>query len=227
MKKKKRFWETVVWSCFIRVLTTIHAGLLCSIHGWSFGCAWLMLELSKSMYMVYLFILSLSNMLFIQEVLVASDNQEQLEHAHNSSDNPEVALKLESSGSAKDNGEEQPPCLTNIRDNQIEQSTDVHEDSAAYALPPSKKKIKLGNSNGTAMRTRPIKKLTEENVSDAPLLASASHLRKMDETTKEPDGDLATPKMERTGARCSKKSVIVERPSAVVEGAFLGKRIVS
>ncbi|KAH9786896.1 DUF724 domain-containing protein 7 [Citrus sinensis] len=157
-----------------------------------------------------------------QEILVTSDYQEQLEHAHNDSNNPEVAQRLESSGSVKDKSEEQTACLTNVKNQMEDQSTPMHEDSAAYALSPSKKKIKVTSSNGTAERSRPIKQLTEGNAADAP----ASHLRKtQNETAKESHVGLATTKTDRTGTRCSKKSVSVEQPSAKPESPILGKRI--
>lgn len=158
-----------------------------------------------------------------KEILVASDYQEQLGDARNDSNNPEVAQRLESSGSVKDKSEEQTACLINVRKNQMEdQLTPMHEDSATNALPPSKKKIKVTNSNGTAERSRPIKKLTEGNASDAP----ASDLRKtQNETPKESHVGLTTTKTDRTGTRYSKKSVSVEQPSAKLESPFLGKRI--
>lgn len=160
-------------------------------------------------------------MLLVQEILIASGNQEQVGYACTGANNREVALKFEGSGSAKDSSEDKTPNFTNLRNNQMERSSPCHEDAASYSFPPSKKKIKLSNSNGTIMRSRPNKKLTERNVSE-----TSSFIKKMPNETEDTQY-LVSEKAESTGTRRLKKPVIADQPPVKIESPYLGKRIVS
>ncbi|KAK0581481.1 hypothetical protein LWI29_014260 [Acer saccharum] len=147
-----------------------------------------------------------------KEVLIASDNQEQLGPVRDATGNAEVAPKLKSSGSAKDITEDTKPCLTNIRNNPMETSTPSHEDSASHPLPPNKRKIRLANSYNSGMHSCPNKKPRENSLSFTPV-----QLKNMpNKTTEETPSALATPKTERKQMRCPRK---------LVESPVLGKRI--
>ncbi|XP_031274149.1 DUF724 domain-containing protein 10-like isoform X3 [Pistacia vera] len=155
-----------------------------------------------------------------KEILIASGNQEQVGHACTGANNAGVALKFEGSGSAKDNSEDKTPNFTNRRNNQMEQSSSCQEDATSYSFPPSKKKLKLSNSNGTIMRSRPYKKLTERNVSE-----TSSFIKKIPNETEDSQSDLVSEKAESTGSRRLKKPVIADQPPAKIESPYLGKRI--
>lgn len=161
------------------------------------------------------------NMFLVQEILIASGNQEQLGHACTSANNPELALKFVSSSSAKDNSEDKTPNFTNIRNNQMKQSSPCHEDFTSYSFP-SKKKIKLSDSNGSIMRSRPNRMLTERNVSE-----TSSHIKEMPNETEDKQSDFMSKKAESTGTRRLKKPVMADQPPAKIESPYLGKRIVS
>jgi hypothetical protein len=150
----------------------------------------------------------------LQEVLIASDNQEQLGPVRDATGNAEVAPKLKSSGSAKDITEDTKPCLTNIRNNPMETSTPSHEDSASHPVPPNKRKMRLTNSYNSGMHSCPNKKPRENSLSFTPV-----QLKNMpNKTTEETPSALATPKTERKQMRSPRK---------LVESPVLGKRIVS
>ncbi|KAL5859281.1 hypothetical protein ACOSQ4_000577 [Xanthoceras sorbifolium] len=147
-----------------------------------------------------------------KEVLLASDNQEQLGLARDATANAEVAPKLDSSVSAKDITEDTKPCSTNIRKNLMEMSTPCHEDSPSHLLPPNKRKMKPAKSFNSGMHSCPNKKLRENS-----LPVTAVQLKKIpNKTTEETHSALATPKTERKGMRCSRQPV---------ESPVLGKRI--
>ncbi|XP_044493270.1 DUF724 domain-containing protein 2-like isoform X2 [Mangifera indica] len=154
-----------------------------------------------------------------KEILIASGNQEQLGHACTSANNPEQALKFVSSSSAKDNSEDKTPNFTNIRNNQMKQSSPCHEDFTSYSFP-SKKKIKLSDSNGSIMRSRPNRMLTERNVSE-----TSSHIKEMPNETEDKQSDFMSKKAESTGTRRLKKPVMADQPPAKIESPYLGKRI--
>ncbi|XP_044502740.1 DUF724 domain-containing protein 6-like isoform X2 [Mangifera indica] len=154
-----------------------------------------------------------------KEILLASDNQEQVERAVTGANNPDVGLKFEGSGSGKDNSEDKSPNLTNIRNNQMELSTPCHEDATSDSFPPSKKQIKLSNFNSTIMRSHPNKKLTERNVSE-----TSSHIKKMSNETEEAQSDLVSEKAESKGTRRLRKPGIADQPPSKIESPYLGKR---
>lgn len=163
-----------------------------------------------------------------QDILIPSNIQELPGKLTISNTNkPEKVATLGNSGPEKDETEEKTP-LPNSRKNKMEHSIPNHEDLASDASLPIKKKMKLGNSNGSAVRSCPNKKFVEEIASNAQLPITDSQLKIMpNEPDKEASRGSAAPKTPRTGTRCLKKPVVVEQPSAKAQSRLSGKRIVS
>lgn len=113
-----------------------------------------------------------------QELIVASDFQEQLRHASNNASNPEVTVQVESSVVARDNMDESTPLSTNSVKNLMEQSSPDDGKVATRALTPSMRKIKLLNPKGNATELNPSKKLKTTITSEALLSTTACQLRK-------------------------------------------------
>ena len=154
-----------------------------------------------------------------QEVLIASDEQEQIRNALPGTHNTDVAGEVESSFSKKDNSEDKTP-LTKISKNSMEQPTPADENNA---LLSSKKKVKLETSNGNTSR-RPSKKLTEGNTVETPLLLTGDRLKDMANQTSSKE---RTPRTGGTGTRFKKKIVIGDQPCAKSENPLTGATTVS
>lgn len=157
--------------------------------------------------------------------MIVSDNQEQLDDAHNSNDNFAVAVQLEKSDAAEDNTKAITPCSASIGI-LMDQSAYCNEQSphAKAAMPLSKKKLNLKTPNGNGMQSRPSKKLKGDAVED-PL---ALQLKKTVESSiLEKFHELTTPKTEGTQTRCSKKPMIDDQPSAKTGSLSTRKTVVS
>ncbi|XP_065860282.1 DUF724 domain-containing protein 7-like [Euphorbia lathyris] len=133
-----------------------------------------------------------------QEVLIASNNEKQLDAARNSAGQPEMSLKLETDGAANGKTEQKAPCSrsTAIK-TLLEQSTHCNEKSSSHVLPLSKK-VKLATPNSTGGRSRTSKKSAEEGHLDGEVSVTPLPLTKM---------QVETPIEETLGSsRTSKKS---------------------
>ncbi|EOX95351.1 Domain of Uncharacterized protein function 724 6, putative isoform 1 [Theobroma cacao] len=150
-----------------------------------------------------------------KEVLIASEEQEQIGNAHCGTQNPVVAGEHGSLFATKDSTEDKTP-LTSISKNFMEQPTPADENNA---LLSSKKKIKLETPNGNTLRSRPSKKSTEGNTVETRSLVSGDQLKDMLNETSCKEG---TPKTGGTGTRLTKKTVIVDQPCAKSESPLTG-----
>jgi len=113
-----------------------------------------------------------------QELLLASDLQEQMRHPCNNASNLEVTVQAESYVIARDNMDESTPLFTNSLKNLMEQSSPNDGTVVTCALAPSMRKIKLPNPKGNATQIHPSKKLKTTITSEALLSASTCQLRK-------------------------------------------------
>ncbi|XP_022770770.1 DUF724 domain-containing protein 2-like isoform X4 [Durio zibethinus] len=139
-----------------------------------------------------------------KQVLIASDEHEQIGNALAGTHNTEVAGELEHSFSTKDNTEDKTPS-TKISENIMEQPTSTDENNA---LLPSKKRINLETSNGNTSRTRPLNKLTEENAVEMRLSVTDDQLKDMPNEISCEEG---TPRTGGTATRHTKKMVISDQ----------------
>ncbi|XP_022728035.1 DUF724 domain-containing protein 2-like isoform X2 [Durio zibethinus] len=149
-----------------------------------------------------------------KEVLIASDDQEQMQNALPDIHNMEVAGEVESSFSRRDNTEDKTP-LTKISKNSMEQPTPADENNALL----SSKKVKLETSDGNTSRSQLLKKLTEGNTVETPLLLTGNRLKDMPIKMSCKEG---TPRTGGTGTRFTKKIVIGDQPCTRSEGTLTG-----
>ncbi|XVF32929.1 hypothetical protein REPUB_Repub17cG0125200 [Reevesia pubescens] len=150
-----------------------------------------------------------------KEVLITSDEQEQIGNTHPGTRNTDVAGELQNSFSTKDNTEDKTP-LTKISKNDKEQPSSSDENNA---LLSSKEKLKLETSNGNTYRSRSLKKLTEGNTVETPLSVTRNWLKDMPNETSSKEG---TPRTGGTGTRFMKKIVIGDQPCAKSESLLTG-----
>ncbi|XP_039069225.1 DUF724 domain-containing protein 7-like isoform X2 [Hibiscus syriacus] len=150
-----------------------------------------------------------------KEVIIVSDEQEQIEIAPCGTQKTKVDGELESSLSTKENTQDKTP-LTKMNKNAVEKSTSTDENNA---LKTSKKKIKLETSNGNTFRSRPSKKLTEGNAVETPVSVTADKLKGMPIEKLCKDG---TPRTGGKGAKFSKKTVIGDEPCDKIESLTTG-----
>ncbi|OMO64050.1 hypothetical protein CCACVL1_22090 [Corchorus capsularis] len=142
-----------------------------------------------------------------REVVIASNDEEQIGTAQHGTQNPELAGELGNSFVIKDNTEDKTP-LTNKSKKCVEQPTPSDENNT---LLSSKKKIKLETSNGNMLRLRFSKKLNEENNVETPLSVKGDQLKDVPNETSCKEG---TPRTGGAGTRFTKKTVIDDEPCA-------------
>lgn len=155
-----------------------------------------------------------------QEVIIASDEQEQMQHALPHTKTAEVAGEVESLFSESDDTQDMT-LLTKISKNSIEQRTPAGENKAFFS---KKKKFKREASNGYTSHSRPSKKLMEGNTVESPLSLTCDQLKDMSDETSCKEG---IPKAGNTGTRLTKKIVIGEPPFAKSESPLTGASTVS
>ncbi|KAK8650647.1 hypothetical protein V6N13_140276 [Hibiscus sabdariffa] len=146
-----------------------------------------------------------------KEVIIASDEQEQLGVALCGTQNTKVVGELESSLSTKENTEYKTPLTKMNKKNAVEKSTSTDENNA---LNTSKKKVKPETSNGNTSRSRSSKKLIDVNAVETPVPVTCDKLKNMPSETLCKEG---TPRTGGKGAKFSKKTVISEEPCAKIE----------
>ncbi|KAL4342641.1 hypothetical protein GQ457_08G021810 [Hibiscus cannabinus] len=146
-----------------------------------------------------------------KEVIIASDEQEQLGVALCGTQNTKVVGELESSLSTKENTEYKTPLTKMNKKNAVEKSTSTDENNA---LNTNKKKVKPETSNGNTSRSRSSKKLIDVNAVETPVSVTCDKLKDMPSETLCKEG---TPRTGGTGAKFSKKTVISEEPCAKIE----------
>ncbi|KAE8679585.1 NFU domain protein 1 [Hibiscus syriacus] len=150
-----------------------------------------------------------------KEVIIASDEQEQIGIALCDTRKIKVDGELDSSLPSKGNTEDKTP-LTKMNKNAVEKSTSTDENNA---LKTSKKKVKLETSNGNTSHPRPSKKLTEGNAVETPVSVTGNKLKDMpSETLCKED----TPRTGGKGAKFSKKTVIDDDSCAKIESPTTG-----
>ncbi|KAK8521878.1 hypothetical protein V6N12_066457 [Hibiscus sabdariffa] len=146
-----------------------------------------------------------------KEVIIASDEQEQLGVALCGTQNTKVVGELESSLSTKENTEYKTPLTKMNKKNAVEKSTSTDENNA---LNTNKKKVKPETSNGNTSRSRSSKKLIDVNAVETPVSVTCDKLKDMPSETLCKEG---TPRTGGKGAKFSKKTVISEEPCAKIE----------
>ncbi|GMI85833.1 hypothetical protein HRI_002252500 [Hibiscus trionum] len=146
-----------------------------------------------------------------KEVIIASDEQEQVGIALCGTHNAKVAGELESSLSTKENTEYKTPLTKMNNKNAVEKPTSTDEKNA---LNTSKKKVKPEISNGNTSGSRSSKKLTDGNAVETPVSVTGDKLKDMPSETLCKEG---TPRAGGKGAKFSKKTVIGDEPCAKIE----------
>ncbi|KAE8664904.1 NFU domain protein 1 [Hibiscus syriacus] len=143
-----------------------------------------------------------------QEVIIVSDEQEQIGIAPCGTQKTKVDGELESSLSTKENTQDKTP-LTKMNKNAVEKSTSTDESNA---LKTSKKKVKLETSNGNTSLPRPSKKLAEGNAVETPVSVIGNKLKDIE----------GNPRTSGKGAKFSKKTVIGDEPCDKIESPTTG-----
>ncbi|XVF80710.1 hypothetical protein PTKIN_Ptkin15bG0097000 [Pterospermum kingtungense] len=150
-----------------------------------------------------------------KEILIASDEQEQMQNALPDTHTTEVAGEVESSFSKRDYTKDKTPS-TKASKNSMEQRTPAGENKALFS---SNKKAKLETSNGYTSHSRPSKMLTEGNTVESLLSLTGDRSNAMSHETSCKEG---IPKTGGTGTRFTKKIVIGDPPSAKSESPLTG-----
>ncbi|XP_039043550.1 DUF724 domain-containing protein 2-like [Hibiscus syriacus] len=143
-----------------------------------------------------------------KEVIIVSDEQEQIGIAPCGTQKTKVDGELESSLSTKENTQDKTP-LTKMNKNAVEKSTSTDESNA---LKTSKKKVKLETSNGNTSLPRPSKKLAEGNAVETPVSVIGNKLKDIE----------GNPRTSGKGAKFSKKTVIGDEPCDKIESPTTG-----